>query len=106
MSAPAATACPLQATITGTSEPNRRLNSAPPSVTRRPAASGPARITSRSKPPLSMPGVPVMQSAPTSASPASSARLTAASSPAMTSGPSAFAFPFVIVTCATRSRTS
>ena len=40
----------------GTSEPNMRLNSAPPSVTSRPAASGLDRITLRSKPPESMPG--------------------------------------------------
>ena len=50
------------------------LNSAPPSVTSRPAASRPDRITLRSNPPENMPGVPVMQQRADLLSPASSAR--------------------------------
>src|SRR5262249_28745815 len=58
------------------------------------------------KPPESIPGAPVISSAPTSSSPASSARVSASFRPARTSGDSAFAFPFEIVACAMRSRTS
>ena len=72
------------ATTTGTSDPNKRVKSAPPSVTSRPAASPPDRITARSNPPESIPGEPVISSAPTCSSPASSARVSAASSCAMT----------------------
>jgi hypothetical protein len=104
-SAPAATACPVHAATTCTGEPNSLANRVPPSVTSSSAASGPERITSRSKPPENMPGRPVTSSAPTS-SPASSARDRQASSAASTSGDSVFALPWSIATRAMRSRTS